>query len=342
MSITNRKLYKHLDSPYTLSWLQRLYGRKQKDVTRTVPKRGLKIKHEWQQKAIEFVRNAFKELGQPVTVRQVHYYLVGLNVEGYKNDLKHYNKLVKFLLRARIVGEIDWKMITETESLSYMPIIQGVADVEEALKVAMENIPPVGKDPWEEIGKHIYVFTEKRELFGQINSVCEKYLVPLISFKGYGAVWTRVSQLAPRIKEQLDRGHEVWALVISDHDPSGLDINRFYMALLKVFHHFDINEVRVALTARQIVEYNLPPNPAKEKDPRFKWYQKEFGSESWEVDALVTKDIKEMQRLLEESILRILGNDYEKWKQVIEENRRLMEEVKQRLKEKLGGGTPAS
>ncbi len=51
----------------------------------------------------------------------------------------------------------------------------------------------------------------------------------------------------------------------------------------------------------------------------------------------MTRDIKEMQRLLEQAILNILGNDYEKWKQVVEENKKLEDEVKKKLKEKLGG-----
>ena len=108
------------------------------------------------------------------------------------------------------------------------------------------------------------------------------------------------------------------------------------MALLKVFHHFDLDEVRVALTAKQIIDYSLPPNPAKETDPRFKWYEKKFGTESWEVDALVTKDIKEMQSLLEKAILQIIGNDIEKFNKVLEENKKLNEEAREKLKEKLG------
>jgi predicted house-cleaning noncanonical NTP pyrophosphatase (MazG superfamily) len=62
-----------------------------------------------------------------------------------------------------------------------------------------------------------------------------------------------------------------------------------------------------------------------------------FGDESWEVDALVTKDIKEMQKLLEDAILRILGNDIEKFNQIVNENAKLSEELRNKLKENLGG-----
>jgi predicted house-cleaning noncanonical NTP pyrophosphatase (MazG superfamily) len=44
-----------------------------------------------------------------------------------------------------------------------------------------------------------------------------------------------------------------------------------------------------------------------------------------------------MQKLLEDAILRILGNDIEKFNQIVNENAKLSEELRNKLKEKLGG-----
>lgn len=55
----------------------------------------------------------------------------------------------------------------------------------------------------------------------------------------------------------------------------------------------------IALTMEQIKRFNPPKNPAKLTDPRAKWYVKEFGFNSWEVDAL---DPKTLNRLLSNSI----------------------------------------
>jgi len=43
---------------------------------------------------------------------------------------------------------------------------------------------------------------------------------------------------------------------------------------------------RIALNMPQVQRYNPPPNPAKTTDSRFADYQKKFGDESWELDAL--------------------------------------------------------
>lgn len=43
---------------------------------------------------------------------------------------------------------------------------------------------------------------------------------------------------------------------------------------------------RIALTYDQVQAYNPPPNPAKLTDSRCKAYIKQFGNESWELDAL--------------------------------------------------------
>jgi len=330
------RLKPFLDWNYTLEQLQQMYGRKEDAVSYTARTKRLKVRYEWQEKSIEFINRAYSEIG-PVTIRQVHYHLVGLGVSDYENDMKHYNKLITWILRARLAGAIGWHMITETETLTYTPVISGVADVDEAVKRALETIPPMGRNPWDAVKKHVYVFTEKRELYHQIVPVAYKWFVPLVCFKGYGAVWTRIYGISDEIKRQVENDDEVYVLVISDHDPSGLDINRFYMAMLKHYYNFPVTDVRVALTARQIVDYKLPPNPAKAKDPRFKWYSKLFGSDSWEVDALVTKDIKELQKLLDSKIVEVLGSDLGEWNRVVEENQKMMEEVKERLS-KMGGG----
>ncbi len=48
----------------------------------------------------------------------------------------------------------------------------------------------------------------------------------------------------------------------------------------------NIDVRRVALNMSQVEQYNPPPNPAKDTDSRFPNYQKEFGDECWELDAL--------------------------------------------------------
>jgi len=48
----------------------------------------------------------------------------------------------------------------------------------------------------------------------------------------------------------------------------------------------DVGLTRIALTMEQIDDQKPPPNPAKTTDARFASYAREYGDESWELDAL--------------------------------------------------------
>jgi hypothetical protein len=51
---------------------------------------------------------------------------------------------------------------------------------------------------------------------------------------------------------------------------------------------------RIALNMDQIREYNPPPNPAKESDSRYSDYIKEYGGQSWELDALKPQTLHDL------------------------------------------------
>ena len=61
-----------------------------------------------------------------------------------------------------------------------------------------------------------------------------------------------------------------------------------------MFVGFPVRVERIALNMDQVEEYNPPPNPAKVTDSRFYEYEKEFGDESWELDALNPRVIHEL------------------------------------------------
>jgi hypothetical protein len=65
---------------------------------------------------------------------------------------------------------------------------------------------------------------------------------------------------------------------------------------LAVYAGDDVEVRRVALTVAQVRRHRPPPNPAKEKDSRFAKYEEEFGSDSWELDALSPATIADLIR----------------------------------------------
>jgi hypothetical protein len=63
---------------------------------------------------------------------------------------------------------------------------------------------------------------------------------------------------------------------------------------------------RIALNMDQIEEYTPPPNPAKLTDVRAKKYIKQYGDESWELDALEPSVIT---RLIEQHVANLRDDD---------------------------------
>ena len=79
---------------------------------------------------------------------------------------------------------------------------------------------------------------------------------------------------------------DVHIIHLGDHDPSGIDMSRDIFSRLGTFVGYKVHVLRIALNMPQIERYRPPPNPAKTTDSRFADYQKKYGDESWELDAL--------------------------------------------------------
>lgn len=84
----------------------------------------------------------------------------------------------------------------------------------------------------------------------------------------------------------------------------------------------DVEIIRVALNMDQVRQYNPPPNPAKITDRRFASYERKFGNESWELDALDPRTIDE---IISKEIDKYI--DFDKW----EEAKRREKNMRKRL-----------
>lgn len=99
---------------------------------------------------------------------------------------------------------------------------------------------------------------------------------------------------AGRLKRRYDAGQNIVLLHLGDHDPSGKDMSRDIVERLELFGVEDIVFRRLALNMDQIDQYGPPPNPAKLTDSRAMGYIREFGRESWELDALEPQVISDL------------------------------------------------
>lgn len=255
---------------------------------------------------IEFRDEAVKRIAQVntilsqykgrVTVRQVYYRLVAANL--IRNIQSEYSAVQGLLTKARYAGLIDWDAIEDRtrapEKDRDWPTAKGAVD---------EVADSFRLDRW--MGQSFYVelWVEKSALAGVLAPIAHAYHVTLMVNRG--------SSSASAMKESADRirarcapygPHErPVVLYVGDHDPSGIDMIRDVRDRLVEFGCPDWLDVRpVALTMAQVEEYNPPPNPLKRKDdpkkykvadgsladPRAAAYVEQYGTSSWEVDAL--------------------------------------------------------
>jgi len=105
--------------------------------------------------------------------------------------------------------------------------------------------------------------------------------------RGYSS-WTFIYNNVCELAEIIENHDRVVILYLGDHDPSGLDIDRF---LNEALEHFGIDPDKVefqrfALTQEQINRYQLPPIGVNVKDSRAAGYIQLYGDRAWELDAL--------------------------------------------------------
>jgi len=284
------------------------------------------VKSRWKpilDEAINFVKESWYQQPTPLSNRQVHYRLIHVPYLEYHGD-RDYDYLVDYLVRCRITGLIDWIMLSEFESLIAEEEPTGGIDPEEIIKEALENAEyATGINPWREMGKYVVVITEKRELHPQLEWVCKKYYVRLVCCKGE-TPWSRLYREAERMLKKIKEGFDVQVEIVTDHDPTGLEIQRFIMAVLYNWFKVDVKINRLMLTHKQVESYKLPPYEPSTNDKRTKFYTKIFGNEAWEVDAL-QRD--RMQIILERRI-----RDVRNWKSWDGEEKR-NQETRERVRE---------
>lgn len=223
----------------------------------------------------------YQAQGFNLTLRQLYYQFVARGLLA--NTEQNYNKLGNIISDARRAGLIDWNAIEDrTRYLRQLPSWDNPQDI---LKSARDSYH---RDLWVNQDKRLEVWIEKDALVGVIESVCQENDIPFFSCRGYvsdSEIW---SGAVNRIWKYHNKNQDTIILHLGDHDPSGIDMTRDIEARLNLFTYNQTNlEVRrIALNMAQIKQQNPPPNPAKITDTRYDNYERDYGLESWELDAL--------------------------------------------------------
>lgn len=226
---------------------------------------------------------SYQRQGFMLSVRQLYYQLVARDI--VPNTERSYKNVASMINDGRLAGLLDWDAIEDRGR-----------DIEvrgrwtSGAQIVQSAARSFHMDMWENQPHRPFVIVEKAALAGVLGGVCTQLDVPLLAARGYPSVSVVREMALEHILPALSAGQEPVIFHLGDHDPSGIDMTRDLEERLRMFieaEDYQLDGVdRIALTMHQIEEKNPPPNPAKTSDARFASYMREFGDESWELDAL--------------------------------------------------------
>lgn len=220
-----------------------------------------------------------------LTLRQLYYQFVARGL--MPNIQKEYKKLVSLVGDARLAGLIDWTAIEDrSRNLNENTHWRDPGHI---LSRVRSNFM---LDHW--VGQEycVEVWVEKEALLGIIGSICEDLDVAYFACKGYvslSEMWVASQRLIYH-----DEDAKPIIIHLGDHDPSGIDMTRDIQDRQDVFRNWGLEVSRIALNMNQVQEYNPPPNPVKEADTRHGSYVSLYGEESWELDALEPRVLRQL------------------------------------------------
>jgi hypothetical protein len=213
-----------------------------------------------------------------VTLRQLFYRLVAALL--LPNTTNAYKGLSRYTAEARRAGTFPALMDRGRTIHRYQTFPNPAA-----AKRWLQQI--YRRDRTEGQAVSIYLGVEKAGIVEQLQEWFGDLGVPVLALGGYGSQ-TYVDDVVADV-ERTNRSAVL--LYAGDHDPSGEDIDRDFTARTDCW-----DEVRrVALTAEQVVRYDLPPQPGKETDSRARGFVERHGRlVQVELDALPPDVLREL------------------------------------------------
>jgi hypothetical protein len=209
---------------------------------------------------------------RPMTVRQVFYQATVHDIVDKAEA--GYCKVQTDLVNMRRCGDLPYGWLTDNTRYQRKP--ETYKSIEHALQ---ETARFYRKNLWHQADAYVEVWLEKDALSGVVYPVTSAYDVPLMVARGYASL-SFLHGAAEYIGE-LDVPTFIYHL--GDFDPSGVNAGeKIEQTLHELAPQADITFQRIAVTPKQIGEWNLPTRPTKTSDTR----SRGFSPVSVELDAI--------------------------------------------------------
>jgi hypothetical protein len=215
--------------------------------------------------------------GFTLTLRQLYYQLVSRNV--IPNRARAYKNLSAVVNDARWAGTMD---VDALEDRLRRPVTP--TDFENLNELVKAALASYRLPRWRGQSVYVEVWCEKDALSSVLEPVAQEFHITFMSNRGYSS-FSAMHEAAQRLQTAAQEDKAVQILYLGDHDPSGKDMVRDIASRLRRFN-CDLDVRALALTKPQVLQYRLPPQPAKDTDARYDAYAAEHGTDVWELDAL--------------------------------------------------------
>ena len=244
---------------------------------------------------MEIIKDAIFNFSQsmaPVSVRQIFYNLTTTRLVDKTENA--YKQVVKISGDMREDGELPFSWISDATRWMRKPDTHDT--LIDALEITQETYR---KNLWLNQSANVEIWLEKEALSGVVYSITSKWDVPLMVTRGYPSK-TFLHSSAEDLR--VDKTNYIYML--SDYDPSGVDLSRSTEAMLRKYADEDCDIIfeRIAVTESQINQWELPTRPTKKSDVR----AKAFSGESVELDAIPPD---ELRNLVSDSITQHIDSD---------------------------------
>lgn len=262
-----------------------------------------------------------------VHLRRIHYRLVSADPPGmrdtgepYENTEKCWDRLQDASTAARYLGLVDPLAIVDRRNpepeifLAYafrrkpdftfsppellLPDVVSVGINDASFEVSGYEWSPEDEE------YHLELWIEKSTMRDEIAPICERLHVNYTEGKGFASITGMISLLR-RARESGKPTRVFW---LSDFDPGGECMPVAAARQLEFWREkyapdTDIRLMNLFLTKEQCKEYALPRSPIKE-DKRKAGFEERHGQGATELDALAALHPGELERIVEEAILR--------------------------------------
>jgi hypothetical protein len=222
---------------------------------------------------------------QPATLRQLFYRLVSSRL--LDNTPQAYHRLIHAMTLARERADIPFEWFVDRSRPTYSANV--FDDLEEGL-TTLRNC--YRKDYWQDQPRHVEIWAEKDAITGAIQPVTEELGITMRVSRGFTST-TRVHEIAAHLGGIVK---PIYIYYLGDHDPSGRAIELDLYDRVSKYDGVSFHMRRLAILPEDIRAFNLPPLRVKLTDPRSARFQRTFGKEAVELDALPPDELRRRVR----------------------------------------------